>query len=51
MKREMQTNNLLQLTFPNGWKESTVYTFEGTHDSGVQHNQVLLMTNLFHQAN
>jgi hypothetical protein len=35
-------NNLFQLTFPeNGWKETTVFTFEGPHDSGVQHNLVL----------
>jgi hypothetical protein len=35
------TNNLFQLTFPEQWKETTVYTFEGPHDSGVQHNLVL----------
>lgn len=35
------TNNLFKLTFPDGWKETTVYTFEGPHDSGVQHNLVL----------
>ena len=35
------TNNLFQLTFPDGWKETTVHTFEGPHDSGVQHNLVL----------
>jgi hypothetical protein len=35
-------NNLFQLTFPDeGWKETTVYTFEGPHDGGVQHNMVL----------
>jgi hypothetical protein len=35
-------NNLFQLTFPDdGWKETTVYTFEGPHDSGVQHNLVM----------
>jgi hypothetical protein len=37
------TNNLFQLTFPDGWKETTVYTFEGPHDSGVQHNLVLVV--------
>ena len=37
------TNNLFQLTFPDGWRETTVYTFEGPHDSGVQHNLVLLV--------
>lgn len=36
-------NNLFQLTFPEGWKETTVYTFEGPHDSGVQHNLVLMI--------
>lgn len=35
------TNNLFRLTFPDTWKETTVYTFEGPHDSGVQHNLVL----------
>jgi hypothetical protein len=37
------TNNLFSLTFPDGWKETTVYTFEGPHDSGVQHNLVLVI--------
>jgi hypothetical protein len=37
------TNSLFQLTFPDGWKETTVYTFEGPHDSGVQHNLVLVV--------
>jgi hypothetical protein len=38
----MRTNNLFQLAFPDdGWKETTVHTFEGPHDSGVQHNLVL----------
>lgn len=36
-------NNIFQLTFPDGWKETTVYTFEGPHDSGVQHNLVLMI--------
>jgi hypothetical protein len=35
------TNHLFQLTFPDGWKETTVYTFEGPYDSGIQHNLVL----------
>jgi hypothetical protein len=35
-------NTLFKLTFPDeNWKETTVYTFEGPHDSGVQHNLVL----------
>jgi hypothetical protein len=37
------SNNLFQLTFPDGWKETTVYTFEGPLDSGVQHNLVLIV--------
>jgi hypothetical protein len=36
-------NNLFSLTFPDSWKETTVYTFEGPHDSGVQHNLVLVI--------
>ncbi|MBN1127507.1 MAG: DcrB-related protein [Chitinispirillaceae bacterium] len=39
----MTTNNLFQLTLPSSWKETTVYTFEGPHDSGVQHNLVLVI--------
>ena len=35
------SNNIFKLTFPDGWKETTVYTFEGPHDSGIQHNLVL----------
>ena len=35
------TNNLFKLSFPDGWKETTVHTFEGPHDSGTQHNLVL----------
>jgi hypothetical protein len=34
-------NNLFSLDFPDSWKETTVFTFEGPHDSGVQHNLVL----------
>ncbi len=37
------TNNLFQLTFPDGWRETTTYTFEGPFDSGVQHNLVLVI--------
>jgi hypothetical protein len=37
----MATNNLFQLTFPEGWRETTVHTFEGPYDSGVQHNLVV----------
>ncbi len=36
-------NNQFVLNFPENWKESTVYTFEGPEDSGVQHNLVLMI--------
>lgn len=36
-------NNQFQLVFPDGWKETTVYTFEGPHDNGVQHNLVMVI--------
>lgn len=37
-------NNLFHLTFPdNEWKETTIHTFEGPFDSGVQHNIVLMI--------
>ena len=39
----MNTNNLFQLTLPEGWRETTVYTFEGPHDSGVLHNLVVVV--------
>jgi len=40
----MSTNNIFQIIFPDvGWKETTVYTFEGPFDSGVQHNLVLVI--------
>lgn len=35
------TNNQFRISLPDTWKETTVYTFEGPHDSGVQHNLVL----------
>jgi hypothetical protein len=34
-------NNTFQLTFPDEWKETTVHTFEGPSDSGLQHNLVV----------
>jgi hypothetical protein len=48
----MEHNNIFQLTFPDeGWKETTVYTFEGPHDSGMQHNLVLTIdTNVPQEA-
>ncbi|MBN2036718.1 MAG: DcrB-related protein [Chitinispirillaceae bacterium] len=39
----MPTNNLFSLPLPDTWKETTVFTFEGPHDSGVQHNLVLVI--------
>ena len=36
-------NNLFQLDFPDAWKETTVYTFEGPYDSGVQHNLAVVV--------
>lgn len=37
----MSTNHQFSILLPEGWKETTCYTFEGPHDSGVQHNLVL----------
>jgi hypothetical protein len=37
----MPTNTLFQLSFPDGWEETTVFTYNGPFDSGVQHNLVL----------
>ena len=39
----MTTNNLFQLNLPEQWKETTIHTFQGPHDSGVQHNLVLVI--------
>lgn len=39
----MAINNLFQLSLPDGWKETTVHTFQGPHDGGVQHNLVLVI--------
>jgi hypothetical protein len=37
-----KTNTVFQLTFPDdGWKETTVHTFQGPNSSGVQHSLVL----------
>ena len=37
----MPTNNtLFKLTLPDEWKETTVYTFEGPLDNGLQHSLV-----------
>lgn len=37
------TNNQFSLNLPEGWTDTTVFTFQGPHDSGVQHNLVLVI--------
>jgi hypothetical protein len=37
------TNNLFQISLPEGWEDKTIFTFQGPLDSGVQHNLVLLV--------
>jgi hypothetical protein len=37
------TNNLFQISLPQGWEDKTIFTFQGPLDSGVQHNLVLLV--------
>jgi hypothetical protein len=32
-----------ELNLPDGWKETTVYTYQGPDDSGVQHNITLVV--------
>lgn len=39
----MSTNNQFLLNLPEGWTDTTVFTFQGPHDSGVQHNLVLVI--------
>ena len=46
----MTTNNLFRLSFPDDWKETTTYTFEGPYDSGVQHNLVLAILNEYPES-
>ena len=36
-------NNIFRISLPEGWRETTVYPFEGPHDSGVQHNLLLVV--------
>ena len=36
----MPQNNLFSLTFPEGWKETSVYSFEGPEENGLKHNIV-----------
>lgn len=40
------TNRLFALNLPEGWTDTTVYTFEGPDDSGVRHNLVVSVTPL-----
>jgi hypothetical protein len=37
------TNNQFSISLPDEWKDTTVFTFQGPHDSGVQHNLVLVI--------
>lgn len=39
----MATNNQFTLNIPEGWTDTTIFTFQGPHDSGVQHNLVLVI--------
>lgn len=39
----MATNNQFTLNLPEGWTDTTVFTFQGPHDSGVQHNLVMVI--------
>jgi hypothetical protein len=36
-------NNIFALSFPEGWNDSTVYTFDGPVDNGVTQNLVLII--------
>ncbi len=38
-----ETNHKFTLDLPDGWEDNTVFTFKGPHDSGVQHNLVLVV--------
>jgi hypothetical protein len=37
----MSTNHQFSISLPEGWEDTTCHTFQGPHDSGVQHNLVL----------
>lgn len=39
----MPTNNQFSINLPEGWTDTTVFTFQGPNDSGVQHNLVLVI--------
>jgi hypothetical protein len=38
-----ETNEMFTIELAAGWRDNTVFTFEGPHDSGVQHNLVLVV--------
>jgi hypothetical protein len=38
-----KTNNIFKISLLDGWKDKTIFTFEGPIDSGVQHNIVLVI--------
>jgi hypothetical protein len=35
-----ETNEMFTIGLGEGWRDNTIFTFEGPHDSGVQHNLV-----------
>ncbi len=37
------TNNQFSINLPEEWSDTTVYTFQGPNDSGLQHNLVLVI--------
>lgn len=39
----MPKNNQFSINLPDEWKDTTVFTFQGPNDSGVQHNLVLVI--------
>lgn len=39
----MPKNNQFSINFPEGWTDTTVFTFQGPNDSDVQYNLVLVI--------
>lgn len=39
----MSLNNQFSINLPEGWSDTSVFTFQGPHDSGVQHNLVVVI--------
>ena len=37
----VKTNTQFSITLPQEWKDTTIFTFEGPHDDGLQHNLVV----------